>query len=374
VRATPFGAFLEVERRYPLEGRHGASALGEALAHRVPLRHPERGPCGRRDLAPSEVVFLDTETTGLAGGTGTVAFLVGLGWVEGAALRVRQYFLRDYPEEPALLWALREDLGDRPLVSFNGRSFDWPLLTTRFRLNRVSHAGRSASDLVPAPRAHLDLLPAARRLWARTLHSHSLGTLERHVLGLERGEDLPGWRIPAAWFDWLRDGDGRTLALAFRHNPIDVVSMLSLMGAAGAILDAPDRRVAAPGDRVGTARLLLDLGDLDGARRCLEAGVEEAPEPERQPLHALLGWMARRGGRYDEALRHFEAAARLAPGADVESHEQAAKILEHRHGDFEAALRWTREALARVPAGAPVAATLRHRAERLERRLAAREP
>jgi len=361
-RETSAGSFLYVERRLPLDAVHGRRPLESALAHAVPLRPRERGPGGARRLRPDEALFLDTETTGLAGGTGTVAFLVGTGRVEGDAFVVRQYCMRDYPEEPALLHALVEDVGDAPLVTFNGRAFDWPLLATRLSMHRMR----------VAPRAHLDLLPPARRLWVDSVPSHTLGALEEHVLGLRREGDLPGWRIPQAYFDFVRTGRAGLVALAFRHNELDVVSMLALMGEVGAVLAAPGRpRGASPRDLHGRARLLLDLGDVDAARRCLRAGVEQAASEDALPLRRHLGHLCRREGRVDEALEHWTALARTSPRFEAEAFEQVAKILEHRRRDFAGALEWVEEALLHVVRGSGAERDLRHREERLHRRLAA---
>jgi hypothetical protein len=357
-RETPFGTFLQVDRRIPLASRHGRVQLETALERRVPLRVRERGPTGADVLEAADATFIDTETSGLAGGTGTVAFLVGAGWVEDDGFRVRQYFMRDYPEEAALLHALELDLGERPLVSFNGRSFDWPLLTTRWRMNRRHPVGR----------AHLDLLPAARRLWGCTLHSHSLATIERYVLRLERGEDLSGWLIPPAWFEFLRSGHAATLAQAFRHNEIDVVSMLALFGEVGRILADPAAGVAAPGDRLGTARLLLDLEDTEAARACLEADLDGAEETDARPRRRLLGHLCRRAGEWDAARVHFEVVAQSAV-FDCEAYEQVAKILEHRERDFPGALVWTERALARTPPDSRRHGAFLHRKERLLRRI-----
>ncbi len=364
-RETPVGTLLYLERHYPLDATHGAQALRTGTEFGIPLRPHERHPRDQARPNPPpmlqarDAIFIDTETTGLSGGTGTVAFLVGTGQVVGEHFVVRQYCMRDYPEEDALLHALAADIGEAPLVSFNGRGFDWPLLTTRFRLHRQE----------PAPRAHLDLLPPARRLWARTLHSHGLAALERHVLGLERGEDLPGWRIPAAFFEYLRSGEAGTIAQAFRHNAIDVVSMLTLFAHIARTLDDPIRRVARPGDQLGTARLLLDLGQPEQARRCLEAGLSECPEGEGLTLERLLGRLCKQAGDHESALAHWARVAKQAPGFDVESYEQAAKINEHGLRRFDVALDWTHQALARCAPESAAAAAFGHRAARLKRRL-----
>ncbi|MBI1737822.1 MAG: ribonuclease H-like domain-containing protein, partial [Acidobacteria bacterium] len=148
---------------------------------------------------PQQWLFLDTETTGLAGGTGTYAFLVGVAWWDAGGLQVEQYFMRDFGEEHSLLLALGERLRERPvLVTFNGKTFDWPLLETRYRMTRAIEA--------QALRAHLDLLHPARQLWRMRLASVRLTELEKHVLGWDRGPDLWSQMIPQLYFDYLRGG------------------------------------------------------------------------------------------------------------------------------------------------------------------------
>jgi uncharacterized protein YprB with RNaseH-like and TPR domain len=361
---TPTGVFVRTERRFPLESLHGRVVLAEALAHPIPLRPKERGPGQARTLDLARTAFLDTETTGLSGGTGTVAFLVGVGRVEGDAFVVRQYGLRDYPEEPALLKALAADLDDLPLVTFNGKAFDWPLLLTRFSLHRLK----------VRERGHLDLLPQARRLWAGSLPSHSLATLERHVLGVEREHDLPGSEIPAAWFHYVRTGAAGLVARAFRHNETDVVSMLALLARVGAVLDgAAASLTACPRDHLGTARLLLEHGQTSRARRCLEAGLALAGGADARPLLHLKADLAKRAGEHATALESWATARAAAAELDVAAHVEAAKLLEHRLGRHAEALALTEEALARAGAASPEQAALLpallHRAARLRRRL-----
>ena len=164
-----------------------------------------------RVLDPGRWLFLDTETTGLAGGTGTYAFLVGIAWWEKGGLAVEQYFMRDYVEEPSLLLGLAARLAERRvLVTFNGKSFDWPLLQTRYRITRAA--------LLEDPDAHLDLLHPARQLWSLRLKSVALSELERHVLGFERGYDIPSETIPQRYFEFLRGGPAEPVAEVFQHN------------------------------------------------------------------------------------------------------------------------------------------------------------
>ena len=368
-RTTDVGTCWQLDLRYDLGQSHGGVALGDALAQPLRLRTNEQGPDGTDTLDLNRAVFLDTETTGLAGGTGTVAFLVGLGWLTDDAFVVRQYFMRDYPEEAGLLQAVREDLGDRPLVSFNGRAYDWPLLLTRWKLARTVWEERNdRACWTPGPRAHVDLLPIARRLWSRTLHSRSLGTIERHILGLARGDDLPGASIPAAYFHYLRTGYSHAIARAFRHNQIDIVSMLALVARVGEIVAAPDACVSHPGDALGTARLLLDLGDTATARRCLEARLPDAARSDAPQIRRLLATLCRRAGDTVAALDHWTALVCDDAVFDRDAHEQVAKLYEHQRKDFDTALLWTQRALDRVAAGTRAHEALSHRKARLERR------
>jgi uncharacterized protein YprB with RNaseH-like and TPR domain len=160
-------------------------------------------------------LFLDTETTGLAGGSGTYAFLVGIAWWEGGGLESEQFFLREYSEERALLFALRERMAEHPvLVTFNGKCFDWPLLETRYRMTRKMSA--------PIPRAHLDFLHPARNLWRLRLGSVRLSELERHILGWDRGADVLSGQIPQIYFDYLRGGPPERLVPVLNHNQMDL--------------------------------------------------------------------------------------------------------------------------------------------------------
>lgn len=359
------GSFHEVVRRYPLGGMHGDVPLADLVGTPLPLRARERRTGGGTHVRPEDAAYLDVETTGLAGGTGTIAFLVGVGRIEGDAFVVRQYFLRDFPDEPPALEALAEDLRDSPLVTFNGRSFDWPLLTTRFRLHRIA---------VP-DRDHVDLLPVARRLWAGSLASHALGELERRVLGVERGEDLPGALVPAAYFAWLREARSAGVALAFRHNEIDVVSMAALGAVAVRMTSDPAAHPAVhPGDALGRAQLLLQQGDERRARDVLESATSGRLEDAPRRLVFLLGRMLRRAGDDDAALALWSRRLEAGLPFDALPVEEAAKLLEHRRRDPAAALALVEQALARCPTLDPRREALAHRATRLRRKASRRHP
>src|SRR5437899_6020339 len=175
---------------------------------------------------PEKWVFLDTETTGLAGGTGTYAFLIGLAWWDAGGLQVEQFFMRDFAEEHSLLQELSQRLAERPvLVTFNGKSFDWPLLENRFAM--------TCSIASPKLAAHLDLLHPARALWKLRLGSVRLVELERHVLdaprlGWQRDNDVSSALIPQFYFDYLRGGPAEPLAAVVRHNQMDLRGLAAL--------------------------------------------------------------------------------------------------------------------------------------------------
>jgi uncharacterized protein YprB with RNaseH-like and TPR domain len=317
-------------------------------------------------------VFLDTETTGLSGGTGTVAFLIGLGWFEGSRFVMKQLFMRDYSEERAALMFLRDLVQDRQfLVTFNGKAFDVNLLTARFILNRL------ADPLAGLP--HLDLLHPSRRLLRHRLDNVRLGTIEGAVLALEREGDIPGYEIPQRYFDWLKRRDGRLMADVFLHNRLDVLSMAALTAHLTEMIAAegtgPARRM--PHDLLAAARLLMHRGETIAARRMLGELRRSAPgSVTTGPACRLLSLIHKRAGEWSQAVEIWEEMiARF--GEDVFAFIELAKWHEHRTRDHALALNMAREALHVMPLSAPETEreSLRRRIARLERRIAkAKQP
>jgi uncharacterized protein YprB with RNaseH-like and TPR domain len=341
IRETSNGSCFVAERVYPLSYRHGQHALGEALN----VSSRAIGLIARRDAPANldlrDALFLDTETTGLSGGTGTYAFLVGVGRFEDRGFVVRQLFMRDFGEERALLSeldALCESA--RVLVTFNGRAFDWPLLETRYLM-----AARARPRLRPV--VHLDLLFPARRLWRGRLESCSLGTLERAVLGHLRERDVPGWAIPALYFRYLREGDSLPMRGVFRHNLVDVLSLATLLARLGCLLGEPLSSPCGPEDLLAVGRCYEDAGFAQEATDCYEHALALTPaSASRRALMTRLALLHKRRGTTDVALRLWRELATL--GGDPAALVELAKHCEHRARDFLAAVDLVEQALAVV--------------------------
>ncbi|MEA2676162.1 MAG: uncharacterized protein QOJ81_303, partial [Chloroflexota bacterium] len=215
--------------------------------------------------ADQPFVCLDLETTGLATAAGTVAFLVGLGFWDGSRMSVRQLLLPDHADEQAFLDALVDALPADPwLVTYNGRTFDWPLLTARFRLHR-----RAA----PSYAGHLDLLPIARQLWKHRTGNARLATIEDAVCAVVRNGDLPGALIPERYFGYLRSRRGELLWDVVEHNRQDIVSLGLLLAVLGGYASPANWGQLHPGDLSGLARGFVARGRFDDALGCVEAAL-----------------------------------------------------------------------------------------------------
>jgi uncharacterized protein YprB with RNaseH-like and TPR domain len=363
---TGAGPLLVVRREFPLGHRHGRFGLSAAATV------PERvlSLVGRLEETvpdPRGLLFLDTETTGLAGGTGTYAFLVGTGWVEGDRFVVAQHFMRDFDEEPALVAALEPLLARATaLVTFNGVGFDVPLLETRFIMSRRRW---------PAALAQVDLLRPARRMWGHRMPDCRLLTLEREVLGLERDGDVAGALIPSLYFSFLRHRNAAPLARVLVHNRHDVLSLAALLGWFTDALEHPPARLA-PDDVAGLGRLWEPV-DPERAAECYRAALDAGLDgPEAQLLCLRLARWEKRRARWDEARALWELAIRR-PSFDPLPWEELAKFHEHRRRDFTAARAVVISALdlaQAARASARVVEAFAYRLARLERRLARPAP
>src|SRR5712692_3585483 len=343
---------------------------------------------------PEQWLFLDTETTGLAGGTGTYAFLVGLAWWDAGGLQVEQFFMRDLDEEHSLLLELSGRMKERPvLVTFNGKSFDWPLLETRYRMTRAISPR--------APLAHLDLLHPARQLWRLRLGSVRMKELEQHVLANERGAlgwsrrgDIDSALIPQMYFDYLRGGPAEPLRGVFRHNQMDLRGLAALAGKVLALLGRANGTVD-PIELYGLSRLLSRRGQRGRARECYErALLGGLPRSLQRQAQNELAQLAKRERDYTRATALWEGlrktpdsvAQRLpralacdedsqrALKAATEAAEQLAIYYEHHSRQPRRAAELTRSAIEELQgakhSSRAQGAWTRKLEERLLRRLA----
>ena len=356
------GDFFLVEHELDLDTYHGDLPLSR-------IRAVSPGSVGVLSGEPSlagfdlrRAAFLDTETTGLAGGTGTAAFLVGVGFVDGDSFRVRQYFMRDYHEEPALLRALAEDLARFPyLVTFNGKMFDVPLLETRYRLCRQGHP--------LAETLHLDMLHPARRLWKARLESCRLQSLEDALLGLRRNGDLPGDQIPGIYFDYVRSRAARVVPRILEHNRLDIVSLAALSILACQWVEegwAEDPRDVYSLARVLERARLFERSEAE-YRRTAEAGQGAL----RGAALMRLASRARRGGDEEAAVALWRQAAECGEPLALRA---LAIDHEHRRRDPAGALEHVDRALrllesASDPRRGRALREMRRRRERLLGRL-----
>jgi uncharacterized protein YprB with RNaseH-like and TPR domain len=342
---TPRGEVFVVEQTYMPDYRHGISPIVASLP--ISLISQWANDPRLVDMPLSRFAFLDTETSGLSGGTGTYAFMVGIGRFIDDQFALKQFFMRDPAEEPAMLEAITQFLAPaQALVTFNGKAFDAPLLATRYRLHHI-----------PIPfdgYAHLDLLPLARRLWRDRLESRALKYLEQHVLSFTRSmEEVQGYEVPWLYFDYLRTGDARPLAGVFYHNAMDVVAMAALLAHINEAMEHP----------------------YDGR---VEHGLElNLTESDFGVAVKRLSILQKRRGDFEEAVRLWEAAA---ANGHIYAHIEMAKYYEHKCRDVKMALKWTRSALEHVD-HTDLAVYMRkywreeikHRLARLEKKVAAKK-
>jgi len=297
---------------------------------------------------PEKWLFLDTETTGLAGGTGTYAFLIGVAWWDAGGLQAEQFFMRDFAEEHSLLQELSQRVAERPvLVTFNGKSFDWPLLENRFTMTR--------SIAVPKLAAHLDLLHPARALWKLRLGSVRLVELERHVLdaprrGWHREDDVSSALIPQFYFDYLRGGPVEPLAGVVRHNQMDLRGLAALFCKINALLsEAPHATNEIESlDLFGLSRFLQRRGEEDRAHSaCAQALAIGLPEEIRPKARRELALMAKRRGQHARAAEIWLKIV-ADPESGIQACEQLAIHFERYVKDLRQATEFAQLGLAKL--------------------------
>jgi hypothetical protein len=357
--ATPHGVHYETERLYERHRRHGSVGIVdlEALSHDLldPITNGQI-----RGVPPEKWCFLDTETTGLAGGSGTYAFLVGVGRITPQGFRVRQFFMRDFGEEASQLSALTEHLKQFDvLITYNGRTYDQPLLETRFRMVRQRPPFSSLE--------HLDLLFGARRLWNLRFDSCRLVELENQILGVERQGDLPGELIPYVYFEYVRTHEIFRLMPVFHHNAIDILSLACLTAIVPRAFHAGHAGFSHGAEMVGLARWWRQAEQPENALALFRQAIEKNLSDEL--LFRTLWDIAaleKKLGREHAALPVLTDLAASRNPWRAAAFVELAKYYERRERNYALALEMTRSAIELDPSGA-----LQRRAERLEKRIAA---
>lgn len=338
-RENQLGNVVIAEKSYPYGYQHGVIAFQDLL--KVDTIHKAgRLQNGGDNL--KNMIFLDTETTGLSGGTGTLAFLVGMARFDDEGLKLTQLLVEDPSEEPAMLLEFANQTADiDAVVTFNGKSFDMPLLRSRYVLNRL-----------PIPFGewgHLDLLHLSRRIWRKRLASRSLKDLEQEILHIPRSEDeVPGWMIPEIYFDYLRSGDATQIANVVYHNAMDIVSLAALYFAITQMLDEDlFSNKLHSWDVFAIGQLYEDIGEVTKAisiyEHCL--GISEIDPNKKIEINTKLAKLYKRSGNWDKAAALWEINGN---NGDVEACIELAKYYEHTLRDVPNAFVWTHLAEANL--------------------------
>lgn len=361
------GCCYVIEETYHPGCIHGGCRIGDAMEISSETLSVLGGPdCG--GLKADRLLYLDTETSGLTGGTGTVAFLVGTGFFENGSFVIRQYFMRDYDEEAAMLAELKGLLSGRQgLVTFNGKAFDVNILQSRFISNRIR------ADISGMP--NIDLLFPARRVWGLKLESCRLASLEENILGHVRHDDIPGSLIPAVYFNYLDDRDASEIKRVTDHNKLDILSMVSLLTRLSAMLEDPLAESDGGLELLGIGRIFENTGRTEDMVECLEACTGSGRFDVKLRAVKRLTGVYKREGRYDRAMEHWQAIESEGSGFELFHLIEMAKYYEHKAKDPEKALQAVEKAFAVCRRAGLVAGRqvdeLAKRRDRLKRKISA---
>jgi len=334
-----FGRVLKVENFYPFGHQHG-NVIFDEKNQSVLMKDVGKVKNNSEDL--NDLIFLDTETTGLSGGTGTLAFLIGLAVFEENGLRLIQFLIEEPPNEQAMLLEFSNFFSDNAtIVSFNGKSFDIPLLKTRFILNKMPI---TFSDC-----AHLDILHVSRKIWRNRLESRSLKDLEQEIIEIPRSNDeIPGWMIPEIYFDYLRTGDGRQLAGVIYHNGMDILSLVALYIKISSLLENEiyTEKVHAM-DAYSLGKIFQDIGQLEKSNTLFQFSLKNHLSNQVFSIDARsrLAQNYKKVKMWDKAVQYWNENA---DSGDMSSCLELAKYFEHICRDYRQALHWTMKALEQL--------------------------
>ncbi len=378
VISNAFGRALLVDRRYESDRFHGATSVGAIEFgddERLRLLDPALAP---PDGIGDRMLFVDLETTGLSGGAGTMAFLVGCGWFDFGAFQVRQFLLTSYAAERALLCAVADCFADTSLlVTYNGKTFDVPVIETRWLFHRMPLPLESVR--------HFDMLHPARRLWRKRegeLDDEAccrLSTLERLLCGVTRLADVPGMEIPTRYFRFLRTGDARPLEPVLEHNRIDLISLAAVTAAAVRLVEGGSAACRDACEALAVGKVFERAGAFESAMSCFHHAADDSRAHVDVRAEALyrLGLRLRRNRRFEDAGAVWRRVLQLEAGRGRSTVlgplrqfavRQLAIHQEHRERDYEGARELTLQ-LLEEPENEQLEET-RKRLTRLEKKIA----
>ena len=342
---TPYGSCFYTENIIPLDASYGDSTL---------LDIQKYFPAGLHFWLPrlkeesevfklEDILFFDTETTGLAGGSGTYIFLLGLGFFKEENFMVRQYFMSDYHEEEALLWSVNQlfTQGFKMLVSYNGKAYDFPLLQTRYIMMRQPFQLNTSY--------HFDLLFPTRRLWRRRLPNCSLSIVEKNILKIYRKGDVPGFLIPDIYFRFLKNKDARPLKPVFSHNLQDIISLALLITKISQTLQEPLSVEKYALDLCSIGKIYEGYKDFEQSSWCYEEALKgNLSDEEMLETLKLCSFAYKRQGEWKKAESSWCDIISLGTQFVLYPYEELAKYYEHRLKDYTKAGNIVEEALSRL--------------------------
>ncbi|MFO8037227.1 MAG: ribonuclease H-like domain-containing protein [Anaerolineales bacterium] len=367
-KSTSHGETFIVEKRYPLDFSLGSISIQPSFSV-----HPLSKWIGEPSLGEyplGDYAFIDTETTGLSGGTGVYTFLIGVGRFQEDHFHISQFFLQDPAQETAQLSALEKLLAPtKVIISYNGKAFDLPRLKSRYQTHHWPPPLRSI--------LHIDLLHLSRRLWNNQLSSCTLGDIESCILNFERSEeDVPGWQVSDLFFEYLHTQDPTPLKRIFYHNEMDVLSMAAILNRISDILNPPHREtIQRPEELLSAGKFFADLNEPDNAISLLEQSICKLDSDSDLYYEGVksLSFLHKKKGDYHRAVPLWKEATNRG---DFYAYIELAKYYEHHQKEYQEAIHWTLSAISEVDNARlethkihSLKADLEHRLNRLKKKL-----
>ncbi|MBI9049546.1 MAG: ribonuclease H-like domain-containing protein [Anaerolineaceae bacterium] len=359
---TIYGPIIRIVKYFPPAFQHGNQKCDPPQTHDIFQAWASLSDA----VNPNAYLFLDTETSGLSSGTGTFAFLVGIGMFTEQGFKLIQYFLESPANEPAMLAQLIKDMTDTSVfVTYNGKSFDIPLLRNRMILNRI--------DSPFEPYAHADLLHITRKIYKLLLPERNLGVVEKEILHLTRDEiEVPGWMVPEIYTDFLQNHDSEPIKRVLYHNEIDIVSLAALYQHINLLLESFTNREAENipfAVKLSLIRFFLDFGNIEIARAVFdEMPIDDNLQEEYAKTALMIGIRLKQQNSIFDAAPYWQLAA---DNGNIFAYIELAKLYEHTHKEYKPALAYTMVAQTLCKTQLPTNYTfheeINHRIQRLNR-------